>query len=354
MKKRFKGNDSVDSENIQAGHAAEKNTGKRIEVVDYNTEKKRSYSVRSADPERIAALADIPENLVRWVNIDGKCESAVLQNLGKAFRIHPLIIRNISNHTQRAKIEEYQKYLHIVAKMLYYARGRLVVEHVNLILGPRYVITVGETEGDVFDEIRLRLQNKDSYVRAAGPDYLAYLLLDAIVEGYFDVLDVLDQKIDELEEQVMSVTSQDHLHAIREIKKELLLVNKNIRPLRDVAAIIEKPAASLIQPSTQPYLRDIYNHIVQAIDSTETSRELLSGLTDLHMSNTSYKLNEIMKVLTIISTLFIPLTFIVGVYGMNFRYMPELEWKWGYGITWIVMIVISCCMVCFFKKKKWF
>ena len=340
--------------NTPASHPSDRGECRSLEVTEYRREKYRAYTVTGGEAGRVAALADIPDGSVRWINIDGRCPEPVLRRLGQAFRIHPLIIRDLFNRAQRAKVEEYRNYLHIVAKMIYYADGRLVVEHVNLILGSNYVITVGETAGDVFDGVRALLQNEDAYVRTAGSDYLAYLLLDAIVEGYFDVLDVLDQKIDELEEEVMSVTSQEHLHAIREIKKELLVVNKNIRPLRDVASIIEKPSSGFIHPSMEPYLRDIYNHVAQAIDSTETSRELLSGLADLHMSNTSYKLNEIMKVLTIISTLFIPLTFIVGVYGMNFRYMPELGFKWGYGITWAVMVVIACCMVLFFKKKKWF
>ena len=237
--------------------------------------------------------------------------------------------------------------------MIYYADGQLVIEHINLILGGNYVITVGEKAGDVFGGIRNLLPNEESYARLAGADYLAYLLLDAVVEGYFDVLDVLDQKISGLEDKVMAATSQEHLKEIQNIKKDLLLVNKNIRPLRDVISVIEKPSPAFIRSSTEPYLRDVYNHIVEAIDSTETSRDLLSSLADLHMSNTSYKLNEIMKVLTIISTIFIPLTFIVGVYGMNFRYMPELEFRHGYAVTWGVMVGITCCMILFFKKKKW-
>ena len=344
----------MSTEKTGAVHPSRQSTRNLIEVIEYGAEDYKSSAVGSGEPQKIAALADIPENHVRWINIDGQCEDTVLRELGKAFRIHPLTIRNIPNRTRRAAIEEYRKYLHIVAKMIYFKDRHLKVEHVNLILGSNYVITIGETKGDVFGDIRVRLQNQEAHARSAGSDYLAYLLLDAIVEGYFDVLDVLDQEIDDLEEQVMSVTSQEHLQAIRKIKKELLLVNKHIRPLRDVASIVGKTSEGLIQASTEPYLRDVYNHIVQAIDSTDTSRDLLSGLTDLHMSNTSYKLNEIMKVLTIISTIFIPLTFIAGVYGMNFRYMPELQYKWGYAITWVVMILISCCMVLFFKKKKWF
>ena len=344
----------MDAEHTLPRSYSEQNSCHCIEVIDYQQKSYRKYTVDSRKLDGLAALANIPGNHIRWINIDGKCPEVVLQKLGKAFGIHRLIIRDIYNRTQRAKIEEYQKCLHIVAKMIYYAENQLVVEHFNLILGQNYVITVGERAGDVFNRTRTLLKNEDSYARIAGADYLAYLLLDAIVEGYFDVLDTLDQKIGELEDDVMSVTSQEHLKTIRIIKKDLLIVNKNIRPLRDVVSVIEKPSSGFIRPSTEPYLRDIYNHVAQAIDSTETNRDLLSGLTDLHMNNVSYKLNEIMKILTIISTLFIPLTFIVGVYGMNFRYMPELESRYGYAITWVVMAVISCCMIIFFKKKKWF
>jgi magnesium transporter len=224
----------------------------------------------------------------------------------------------------------------------------------NFILGQNYVISFGETMGDVFDNIRSRIRNEGTQIRKFGSDYLMYSLLDAIVDGYFDVLEVLNEKIDMLEEQVMTGTSQEHLHAIREVKKNLLIMNRCIWPLRDVASLMGKESTELIRPSTEPYIRDVYDHIVQVIDTTDTSRELLSGLAEIHLSNTSYKLNEIMKILTIISIIFIPLTFIVGIYGMNFKYMPEIEFRWGYGITWAVMIVLSGLMVYYFKKKKWF
>lgn len=342
------------SQSNAVDHAAEKSFCDSIEVIEYGMETYKVYTIESADPRYFTELCTIPKDCVRWINIDGRCTEEVLRELGEVFHIHPLVIKNIPNIDQRAKIEEYQEFLHIVAKMIYYSEDQLIVEHINFILGSNYVVTFGEIKGDVFEDIRTRLKNQGSHARTSGSDYLAYLLLAAIVEGYFDVLEVLNQKIDALEEDVMTTTSQDHLHAIRQIKKDLLVTNKHIWPLRDVASIIGRESSKFIRPSTEPYLRDVYNHIVQAIDSTETSRELLSGLTDLHMSNTSYKLNEIMKVLTIISTIFIPLTFIVGVYGMNFLYMPELEFKWGYGITWAVMLVISGCMIYYFKKKKWF
>lgn len=325
-----------------------------IEVIEYSSKTHQTYVKNIRNPRHIKALTEIPENTVRWINIDSGCTEAELTALGHAFRIHPLVMRNISNSNQRAKIEEYRGFLHIIAKMLYFSNGELIVEHMNFILGPDYVITFGETKGDVFDGIRSRIGLEDSQVRNCGADYLMYMMLDALVEGYFTVLETFKEKIDELEERVMAKTAQEHLQEIRQLKKELIRVSKCIWPLRDVASLLGRETLTLIHPSTEPYLKDVYNHIVQAIDMTETCRDLLSGLADLHISNTSYRLNEIMKVLTIISTIFIPLTFIVGVYGMNFVYMPELRLRWGYTVTWGIMLVIAGCMIFYFKKKKWF
>ncbi len=336
------------------GESKKTETYDAIDVIEYGAKQYNAYQVDASSLQEFAALANIPEKRVRWINIDGKYPPALLDTLGEAFHIHPLVIKNITNRDQRAKIEAYPEFLSVVAKMIYFSGGEMVVEHIHFLLGQGFVITIGEAKGDVFGTIRGWIESDGGHVRRAGADYLMYLLLDAIVDGYFDVLEELNERIDALEEQVMAATSQEHLKAIREIKKLLLLVNRSIWPLRDVAALMGKEPIRLISPSTEPYLRDVYNHIVQAIDSTETSRDLLSSLTDLHISNTSYKLNEIMKVLTVISTIFIPLTFIVGVYGMNFRYMPELEKPWGYGLVWLVMLLIAGCMAYYFKKKKWF
>lgn len=325
-----------------------------FDVIEYDARDVQAYTVEAASGEAVKRLSHIPDGRVRWINADGQCAQELLDALGEAFHIHPLVIKNIQNLTQRAKIEVYPDVLYIVAKMIYFLDGELVVEHVSFLLGERFVITLGETKGDVFDAIRGWIHSEGAHVRKNGSDYLMYLLLDAIAEGYFDVLETLNERIDDLEERVVADTSQEHLQTIRDIKKSLLLVNRCIWPLRDVASLLGKESMLLIRPATEPYLRDVYNHIVQAIDSTETSRELLSSLTDLHISNTSYKLNEIMKVLTIISTIFIPLTFIAGVYGMNFHYMPELSWPLGYGLVWLVMLAIAGCMVYYFKRKKWF
>lgn len=323
-----------------------------IEIFDYNAEvcNITFWDVRTEpclDP-----LAKIEKNHVRWVNLDGPCSEELLKELGRVFHIHPLVIHNLRNQFQRAKVEEYDGFLSIVTKMIYFSGETLIIEHTNILLGHNYVLTFGDTKGDVFESIRRRIQ-VDARVRSMGADHLAYLLLDAIVDGYFDVLETIGNQIDDLEDSIMERTSKQHLLQIRSIKKHLLLVNRHIWPLRNVASLMDKESSELIAPESEPYLRDVYNHIIQAIDSTETYRDLLSGLADLHYSNISFRMNEIMKVLTIISTIFIPLTFIVGVYGMNFKYMPELSQPWGYPMVWGLMVVIVIGMLIYFKKKKW-
>ncbi len=326
----------------------------KIEVIDYSKTSCRSYTVDAESEAEIKKLAVIPQDCVRWVNIDDECKESTLAALGQAFSIHSLILQNITDTVSRAKVDEYKNCLYIAGSMLFFAEDKLIVEHMNFILGSQYIITVGETKGDVFEEIRTHITAEGSPIREAGADYLLYLMLDAMVEGYFSVLETFKDNIDTLEDEIMEKTEQDHLQEIQRIKRELVRVSKCIWPLRDVASLLGRETLTLIRPSTEPYLRDIYGHIVQAIDTTETCRDLLSGLADLHISNTSYKLNEIMKVLTIISTIFIPLTFIAGVYGMNFVYMPEIYFKWGYGIVWGIMFAIAGCMIYYFKKKKWF
>jgi magnesium transporter len=325
-----------------------------IEIIEYSKNGHKTYQRNIRDLEHVKDLTNIPRDSVRWINVDGVEDETALRALGESFHIHPLIIQSISNTNERAKIEEYKNSLHVIAKMLYYSNSELVTEQLNLILGPNYVITFGETTGDVFDGIRSHIKVDGSPVRNSGADYLMYLILDALTESYFDILETLNEQIDILEDQVMERTDQNHLLEVRRIKKELMKISKYIWPLRDVASLLGRESMELIHPATEPYLRDVYNRIVQAIDATEICRDLLSGLADLHLSNTSNRLNEVMKVLTVISTIFIPLTFIAGIYGMNFAYMPELKLPWGYAATWGIMLVVAGCMIYYFKKKKWF
>jgi magnesium transporter len=325
-----------------------------FEIMDYSNDGFSEYWVEDKEGVDFDNLGRIPEGTTRWINIDGGCPQSTLERISGTFSIHPLITEDITNKVQRAKIEDYDDYLYIVSKMIYYREEELVIEHISFILGSNYVISFGELKGDVFTNIRDRIRNQNTLIRKSGADYLMYSLLDAIVDGYFEVLEELGERIDKVEEVVLQVSSTETLHEIREIKNSLMYIHKYIWPLREVTSWLGKDSTELIRPATELYIRDVYDHIIQIIDTTETYRELLAGLIDLNLSSVSFRLNEVMKVLTIISTLFIPLTFIAGVYGMNFRYMPEIDWKYGYYATWIVMVAIAVSMIIFFKKKKWF
>ena len=325
-----------------------------IEVIEYSMAQVDIYEVPVNDAEKLSRLPDVPEGMVRWINIDSAYSYDFIHAIGDAFKIHPLVIENLTQANQRVKIETYDHFLHMILKMIYFSEDQLIVEHLNMILGTRYILTIGDMDGDVFEETRMHIQTEGATVRKFGADYLFYLLFDAVVDGYFTVLEKMDDCIDDLEEAIMTETSQEHLLKIREIKKTLLRLNKNIWPLRDAAAMIEREGDKWITMGVKPYVRDVYNHVIQAIDSVETYRELLSGLVDMHLSNTSNRLNEIMRVLTVISTIFIPLSFIAGVYGMNFKYMPELNAPYGYFATWGIMLGIAGGMLYFFKRKNWF
>jgi magnesium transporter len=311
----------------------------------------KEYSVTNTDDFDFIQHND---QMVRWINVDKKCSDSLLEKLSKVYKIHPLVYQNISDNKQRAKIEDYGDYIYIVAKMIYFSSGDLVIEHISFILGKDYMISFGEVKGDVFDDVRKKIRSKGTQIRKLSADFLMYSLIDAIIDGYFDVLEDLDGKIELLEDQTMTECKTELLNGIREMRNTLLGINRSVIPFRDVLYVLSKENTKLIQHATEPYIRDIANHITQVIETNETYREMVVGLMDLYYSNTTNKLNEIMKVLTIISTVFMPLTFIVGVYGMNFKYMPEIGFKWSYLIVWIVMLAIIGFMMYYFKKKKWF
>ena len=312
-----------------------------IEVIEYNLDNYNEYNTEDYLLHDFQLLNNIPEGSNRWINIDGEYTEETLKRICSICSIHPLIYDNILNNNQRPKVEDYGDYLYIEAKMIFYSEGELIFEHICFILGKNFIISFGETKGDVFDGIRNRIRSEGTNIRKLNADYLMYSILDAIIDGYFDVLEVLGEKIDDVEENVIKTSNVEDMHDIRSIKKNLLRIHKYVWPLREVTSWLSNESTELIQSGTDLYIRDLRDHIMQVIDATESYRELLAGLADLYISNISYRLNEVMKVLTIISTIFIPLTFIAGVYGMNFKYMPELGYRWGYGVAWGVMIVIA-------------
>lgn len=327
---------------------------KSITLIRYNEKEYYESKISLNELKDNNNLLNVSDGLKLWINVDDDFNDEAVEVISSIFKIHPLVKEDIILRKQRPKVDDYMDYSFTVAKMIYFKEDELILEQVSFILGKDYVITFGEVEGDVFDDLRKRLKNKGSLVRKSGSDYLFYAITDAIVDGYFDALEIIGEKLDLLEEKVMSVSSEEERKEIRKLKKELLFIHKYSWPLRETMSWISKGDSELIKESTQIYFRDIYNQLVQVIDTTETYRELLSGLVELNLSNVSYRLNEVMKVLTIISTIFIPLTFLAGIYGMNFKYMPELNKQWSYPLLWVIMLIIAGAMLYYFKKKKWF
>ena len=323
----------------------------KITFIDYDEQSFQEKQVPSI--EECLTLKDTPT--VSWINIDGLHDIDLLEKLGKGFELHPLILEDILSTGQRPKFEDYEKYIFIVLKMLSLSEENqsVEVEQVSLILGPNYVISFQERIGDVFENIRDRIRNAKGRVRKMGPDYLAYALIDAVVDNYFVILEKFGEKIEAMEEEVVVDPTEKTVQQIHSLKREMIALRKSIWPLRELIAGLQKSESSLIKETTDVYLRDVYDHTIQIIDTIESFRDMVSGLLDIYLSSLSNKMNAVMKVLTIIATLFIPLTFVAGIYGMNFEYMPELKLKWGYGAIWLVMITIAVIMLFYFRRKKW-
>jgi magnesium transporter len=303
--------------------------------------------------EELAAfrLADT----VKWIRVNGLHDTALIEHLCTAFGIHPLVQEDILNTEQRPKLEDYGDYLFVVLKALW-VEGEsesLTGEQVSLIIGSSYVISFQEGDYDLFESIRSRINSGKGRIRKEGTDYLAYALVDTIVDNYFNALEILGEKIEALEEVLVVNPGADTLQQIHVLKREMLRFRKALWPLREVIGCLSRGESSLVKESTLLYIRDVYDHTIQAIDTLETYRDIVSGMLDIYLSSISNRMNQIMKVLTIISTIFIPLTFIVGVYGMNFKSMPELDWEWGYPAVWLLMIAVFLAELKFFRNRKW-
>ncbi|GAB2769391.1 magnesium/cobalt transporter CorA [Salinimicrobium soli] len=322
-----------------------------LEVIDYNNESFESFTSKS--PEDAFKFEE--ESKTTWINIDGLSNTAEIEKVGKYYELHPLIIEDIVNTNQRPKIDEYKDYYFIVAKMLYYKEdGRLENEHISIVLGKNYVLTFQEAGGDVFDGVRDRLKNAKGRIRSRGADYLVFALLDAIVDNYFVVVEEMSDKIEALEEQLFnSQPNDDTTYEIQELKRTMLRIRRAVFPLREVVSRMEKLNSGLIQEQTINYIRDLYDHMIQVSENIEIYREMTWGLMDMYMTTISNKMNEVMKVLTIMASIFIPLTFLAGIYGMNFEYMPELKWKYSYPILLGAMFLILLGMLYYFKRKRW-
>jgi len=324
----------------------------KITILDYDETQFQEREVKKI--EECFPFKDTPT--VTWINVDGVHDVGFIQKLGEAFDLHPLIIEDIVHTQQRPKMEESENYIYIVLKMLYLdnEKSETQVEQVSLVLGKNFVISFQEKEGDIFEAIRERIRNGKGRIRKMGTDYLAYALIDAVVDHYFIILEKDGEKIEELEDKVVADPKPETLQSIHRLKREMIFLRRSVWPLRELVNSLERGESPLIHKTTRIYLRDVYDHTIQVIDTLETYRDMLSGMHDTYLSSISNRMNEVMKVLTIIATIFIPLTFIAGIYGMNFEFMPELKWRWAYFVVWGVIIVVALSMVAFFRRKKWF
>jgi magnesium transporter len=333
-------------------HIGERKTESvRITYIDYDEqhfEEKQVSNIEECFPFKATPT-------VTWINIDGIHEVEIIEKLGGQFELHPLILEDILNTGQRPKLEDFDKYMFIVLKMLSYNDEKQTVEpeQVSLVLGPNFVISFQERVGDVFEQIRDRIRNTKGRIRKMGSDYLCYTLIDAIVDNYFVILEKLGEKIESMEEKLVVDPTERTLQQIHSLKREMIFLRKSVWPLRELISGLQRSESSIMKESTGIYLRDVYDHTIQIIDTVESFRDMVSGMLDIYLSSISNKMNAVMKVLTIIATLFIPLTFVAGIYGMNFQNMPELKWRWGYPAILLVMSVVAIIMLVYFRRKKW-
>ena len=333
-------------------HIGEKLTEKtRIAVVEYD-----GQGFQEKELETLESCYLFPkEPAVTWVNVVGIHQVEVLEKLGNCFGVHPLALEDILNTEQRPKIEDYGEDLFIVVKLLSSneERDEIEAEQISLILRPNAILSFQEKEGDDFSTVKERLRAGKGRLRKMGADYLAYTLLDIVVDQYFVVLEKLGERLEVVEERLLADPGTATLQKIQNLKKEMLLLRKWIWPLREVISSLERGEFPGIQESTRIYLRDVYDHTIQVMDTIEIYRDMLSGMLDIYLSSLNNRMNAVMKVLTIIATIFMPLTFLAGVYGMNFKHMPELDWPWGYPIILILMASVAILMLTLFRRKKW-
>lgn len=327
----------------------------RITVMDYGPDHLEEKVIERF--EDLLPYRDSETNT--WINIEGLHNLDLIEWLGKNFGIHALTLEDVLNCGQRPKIEDYGTYHFLVLKSMFLREGSLELEQISFILGNNHVITLQEVPGDSFEAVRQRIRRGKGQIRRAGPDYLLYALVDALIDEFFPILEAYGEQVEDLEDEVILQPSPEVLQRVHQIKRDLLVLRRTAWPERDTVSAFSREESHLISPDTRVFVRDCYDHIIQVIDIIETYRDLASGLQDVYLSSLSNKMNEIMKVLTIISTIFIPLTFIAGVYGMNFDTevspwnMPELEWYWGYPFSLALMGAIAFALVIFFRRKKW-
>jgi magnesium transporter len=324
----------------------------KITLIDYNATEFYEKVLGSVDE----CFPFKERNTVTWLNIDGLHDVETMRKIETRFGIHPLVMEDVLHTEQRPKLEDHGDSVFIVLKMLTQdpRKDEINAEQISLIIGPNYLLSFQETVGDIFDIIRDRLRNNKGRVRRMGADYLAYSLMDAIVDHYFVILERVGEKIEWLEEQLILDTTADMSMQIHLHKRDMVFLRRQIWPLRDVISGLQRLESDLIADTTFPYFRDLYDHTIQVMDTIESFKDLLTGMLEIFLSSINIKMNEVMKFLTLIATIFIPPTFVVGLYGMNFKFMPELDAWWGYPMVWIVIICMILGLLFYFRKKRWF
>lgn len=322
-----------------------------IEIIDYSKENFATLHTQEVED----AFKFKTTDQVTWINVNGLNMIDEIGKLGQYYGLHPLAMEDVLNTDHRPKVDEYDDYLFVVLKMLYFNKdGQFVIEHISMVVGDTYVLTFQELDEDIFHFIRDRIAKPDSKIRSSKADYLAFAIIDTIVDNYFAVVEEFGDRIEEMEDQLFDQAPIDSSPKdIQELKKEILRIRRNVFPLREVISRLEKTEHRVIDDKTRDYFRDVYDHIIQINENIEIYRDMVWGLMDMYMTTVSNKMNNIMKVLTIIATIFIPLTFVVGVYGMNFDHMPELHYRYSYYIIWGIMISLFLAMLYFFRKRGW-
>lgn len=310
------------------------------------------------DPQPISVKDALPESNpsgVTWYTVDGVHDVEILRILGENFGLHPLVVEDVANTSQRPKIEEFDSYIFVALKMITYANSEQHIEseHSSIIIGKGWVISFLEDAGDVFEPVRQRIKSGKGRIRRMGADYLAYALIDAVVDGYFQVLEQLGEDIERTEEEVVNNAKASTLRSVHRLKRELIFLRRSVWPMRETVNSLIRDESDLVTDETRLFLRDLYDHTIHTIDTIETQRDIVSGMLDVYLSSVSNKMNQVMKLLTVMSSIFIPLTFLAGIYGMNFEYMPELHMLWAYPVLLVVMLLIAISLLVFFRRKEW-
>lgn len=325
----------------------------RISLISYSPSQYKRLDTEEIDECLSFSVSDL--SWVNWIDYVGLHRTDIIEKIGKHFNLHPIVLEDILNVHQRPKIEYTDDYIFIVLKILTYNADlhSVDLEQVSVVLSRNFVITFQERESNIFDPIKERIKENRGIIRKNGADYLLYSLLDIIVDSHFGALEKLGEDIEGLEEGVVMETSSETVQMVHKLRRCLIDLRRSIWPVREILSFLTRVETDFIKSQTSFYLRDVYDHTVQVMDTIETMRDTVSGLLDVYLSSVSNRINEVMKVLAIIATIFMPLTFIAGIYGMNFRYMPELEWRYGYPFVLALMFIVAFGMIIYFKRKKW-